>query len=242
MSILSRLTSYASRGLIGAGKALAGYRYGDGWNGLAAIPARTVLDIGACGGELAERELLDAFLQAQVHCFEPHPVSFARLEKVAARHERIHAHHIALGDNEAMVDMQFNPGSPSSSSLRKQTVENVALFPQVAETITTPVSQRRLDDWAAEQGRALEGPLVIKMDVQGFEDRVIAGGQQTLRRAQGIVLEVCLASLYEGQPTFAALHDSLASLGLAFAGTRDQFFGEGGKVIYFDAVFLREGG
>ncbi|ABC63732.1 FkbM family methyltransferase [Erythrobacter litoralis] len=242
MSFLSRLTSYASLGLIGAGKGLAGNRYGDGWNGLAAIPAKTVLDIGACGGELAERELLGAFPQARLHCFEPHPASFARLERVAARHPRIHAHHIALGDSEMMVDMQFNPGSPSSSSLRMQTAENVTLFPQVADTITTPVSQRRLDDWAREQGDALEGPLVVKMDVQGFEDRVIAGGQETLRRADGIVLEVCLAPLYEGQPTFAALHDSLASLGFAFAGTRDQFFGEGGKVIYLDAVFLREGG
>ena len=90
MSIASRIRAYASLGLIGAGKALAGTRYGDGWNGLAAIPARTVLDIGACGGELAERELLATFPNAQVHCFEPHPVSFARLEKVAGKHRRMH--------------------------------------------------------------------------------------------------------------------------------------------------------
>lgn len=239
MSITSRIKAYASLGLIGVGKALEGNRYGDGWNGLAAIPARTVLDIGSCGGELAERELLPTFPGAQVHCFEPHPINFARLEKVAARHPRITAHHVALGDSDTMVDMQFNPGSPSSSSLRRQTAQSVDMFPQLAETVTTPVSQRRLDKWAAEQGGALDGPLVIKMDVQGFEDRVIAGGQETLRRAAGVVLEVCLAPLYEGQPSFAGLHDSLASLGLRFAGTRDQYFGEGGRVIYLDACFLR---
>lgn len=238
--ITGRLRTGTSRLLVGAGQAISGKRHGDGWNGITALGARTVLDIGACGGELAERELLPAFPHAQVHCFEPHPVSFARLEKVAARNRRIHAHHIALGDSEGMVDMQFNPGSPSSSSLLAQTDEGVALFPVLAETVTTPVRQRRLDDWAAEQGGALAGPLVIKMDVQGFEAHVIAGGSNTLAHAAGIVLEVCVSPLYDGQASFAQLHDQLTGLGFHFAGTRDQFFGEQGEVIYLDACFLRD--
>ncbi|UIP08059.1 FkbM family methyltransferase [Erythrobacter sp. SDW2] len=237
--ISGRLQTRASQLLVGAGQAISGKHHGDGWCGMTALGARTVLDIGACGGELAERELLAAFPQARIHCFEPHPVSFARLEKVAARNLRIHAHHIALGDSEGMVDMQFNPNSPSSSSLLTQTEESVALFPALAETVTTPVRQRRLDEWAAEQGVPLPGPLVIKMDVQGFEAHLITGGRETLSQSAGIVLEVCVSPLYQGQASFAELHGLLTDLGFRFAGTRDQFFGQQGEVIYLDACFLR---
>ncbi|MXP32752.1 FkbM family methyltransferase [Parerythrobacter jejuensis] len=228
-----------SRGLIGAGKRLALGRYGDGWNGLKAIDAAMVLDIGSCGGELAERELLDAFPNAQIHCFEPHPVNFARLGATAARHPRIHAHQLALGEIEAEVDMQFNTGSPSSSSLLQQTSDSVDMFPFLAETMQTTVHQKRLDDVMPVIDAEGRGPLVIKMDVQGFEDRVIAGAPKTLARASAVVLEVCLAPLYEGQATFDALYEAMKSHGFRFAGTRDQFFGKDGSVIYLDACFIR---
>lgn len=237
--ITGRLRHEASQFLLGAGQLLSGRYQGDGWNGMTALGARTVLDIGACGGELAERELLAAFPGAQIHCFEPHPVNFARLEKVAKRHGRIHAHHVALGDGEGVVDMQFNPNSPSSSSLLEQTSQSVALFPVLDETITTAVRQQRLDEWAGDQGAALAEPLVIKMDVQGFEAHVIRGGRGTFAKAAGVVLEVSLAPLYKGQPSFAELHSMLGELGFRFVGTRDQFFGSDGQVIYLDACFLR---
>ena len=241
-SIIGHLRLLGGKSLIASGHRLLGVSPGDGWNGLTRLGARTVLDIGACGGELAERELLAAFPDAAIHCFEPHPRNFERLEKVARRHQRVHAYPLALGDTNGIADIQFNPGSPSSSSLLHQTDRNVELFPFLEETQATPVQQCRLDDWAIEAGRVLEGPLVIKMDVQGFEARVIEGGRETFARADGVVLEVSLAQLYEGQPTFEELHAILASLGFRFAGTRDQFFGQQGEVIYLDACFLRERG
>jgi hypothetical protein len=65
------------------------------------------------------------------------------------------------------------------------------------------------------------------------------GGKETLAKAAGVVLEVLLAPLYKGQPSFAELHSLLGELGFRFVGTRDQFFGSDGKVIYLDACFLR---
>lgn len=237
--ITNRLRHEAGLALLRAGAALSGRRHGDGWNGMTALGAQTVLDIGACGGELAEREILAAFPRAQVHCFEPHPVNFARLEKVAARRPRIEAHHVALGDCNGMAEMQFNPNSPSSSSLLEQTAESVALFPFLEETRPTSVRLQRLDDWVAARGGALAAPIVIKMDVQGFEAHVIRGGRETFAKAAGVVLEVSLAPLYDGQPSFAELHGQLGELGFRFSGTRDQYFGADGEVIYLDACFLR---
>ena len=239
-SIVGHLRLLGGQAMVASGQRLMGVAPGDGWNGLTGLGARTVLDIGACGGELAERALLKAFPGAQIHCFEPHPGNFARLEKVARRHPRIQAHPIALGDRNAAIDIRFNPGSPSSSSILRQTERNVELFPFLEEVQPVAIEQRRLDDWAGEGGRILDGPLVVKMDVQGFEARVIEGGMETFARADGVVLEVSQARLYDGQPSFAELHATLYGLGFRFAGTRDQFFGKQGEVIYFDACFVRE--
>ena len=56
------------------------------------------------------------------------------------------------------------------------------------------------------------------------------------------MLEICLERLYEGQPSFAQLHDVMTGLGFDFCGTRDQYFGTGGEVIYLDACFMRRTG
>src|ERR1700694_1538023 len=56
---------------------------------------RCAFDIGAHGGATA-REFLDAFPDAQVHSFEPHPDSFSYLAKVKSA--RLHAHRLAISN------------------------------------------------------------------------------------------------------------------------------------------------
>jgi hypothetical protein len=58
------------------------------------------------------------------------------------------------------------------------------------------------------------------MDVQGFEDRVIAGGLRTLERASVLWVETSFVELYEGQPLFADIHDRLRDLGFEYRGRR----------------------
>ena len=54
-------------------------------------------------------------------------------------------------------------------------------FPQTANSWPEEIEVRRLDDLADEM--SLEPPIVIKVDVQGFEGRVIAGGKETFSGA-----------------------------------------------------------
>jgi hypothetical protein len=55
----------------------------------------------------------------------------------------------------------------------------------------------RLDDIAAH----LAGPLFLKVDVQGAELQVLAGGAETLSRCELVQLEVALLPYNEGAPT-----------------------------------------
>jgi FkbM family methyltransferase len=65
--------------------------------------------------------------------------------------------------------------------------------PRTATTYLT----RTLDEVA----EAFEGPLFLKVDVQGAELKVLAGGLQTLKRSEVVQLEVPFVSYNEGAPT-----------------------------------------
>jgi len=62
----------------------------------------------------------------------------------------------------------------------------------------TLLSTRTLDDVASE----IKGLLFTKIDVQGAEMKVLAGGEKTLARSEVVQLEVAIMPYNAGAPTF----------------------------------------
>jgi hypothetical protein len=52
-------------------------------------------------------------------------------------------------------------------------------------------------------------------------------------------LEVCLDPLYEEQAKFLEIAQLLQEAKFRYAGNLDQVYGEDGRVVFLDAVFLR---
>ncbi len=102
------------------------------------------------------------------------------------------------------------------------------------------VALSTLDAAIAPSMDELADDLLVKLDVQGYEDRVIAGGESVLRRASACIVEVNLDGLYVGQPTFERIAAQLNALGLQYAGNLDQTYGPDGHVVFLDALFLRQ--
>ena len=71
-------------------------------------------------------------------------------------------------------------------------------FPFAIKEKTEVIEVRRLSNVVRELN--LRDPLLLKLDVQGFEDRVIAGGEDVVARAKIIIIEVSFQPLYEGGP------------------------------------------
>src|SRR5206468_6331662 len=83
-------------------------------------------------------------------------------------------------------------------------------------------------------------PLLVKIDVQGVEDRVIAGGQETLRRTAVAIVEMSFETLYEGQPLFDTVYGMMKELGFSYRGNLGQLASpEDGRLLQCDAVFVR---
>jgi len=207
----------------------------DSWRLLANRKFRTVLDIGANEGQFARiaRELWPA---AMIHSFEPLPRVFSSLVSQFEADPSFRGHNIALSDRSGSQNMHCSAFSPSSSLLKMAEVHRIE-WPESASHTDVEVAVVRLDDWAVEQG-PLELPILVKIDVQGFELHVIEGGRQTLSRADVVVLEASFHEFYEGQPLFADVHARMCELGFTYRGNIEQFVSrEKSCVLYADAIF-----
>jgi FkbM family methyltransferase len=195
---------------------------------------RTLLDVGANEGQFA-RTALQAFPRARVHCFEPLPSVQETLGVLAAASAgRLSVEPIALGDKNGEIAFNVTSFSPSSSAL--PLASNSMVKMDLAEATRVPA--RRLDDWAL--GRELEGDIVLKLDVQGYEGSVLRGAVNFLSRARIVIAETCFTPLYEGQATLGELCGILEPLGFryreAFGVIREP---RAGEPLWQDSVFVR---
>ena len=211
----------------------------DSFIGLWRRPIRTVIDCGASQGQFS-RYATRFFPEASFYCFEPLPEPFRMLSTWAAAQERVvRCFPTALGDRTGEGTLHHHVDHSPSSSMLAATEHELALFPQTARQADVTVPITTLDRVLAEEIELLSPEVLLKLDVQGYEDRVLHGASRLLTRTHACLLEVCLDPLYEGQASFETLVRLLAHYGLAYAGNLDQSYGKDGRVMWLDALFLR---
>ena len=207
--------------------------------GLRSRPIQTVIDVGANTGQFA-KNISGFFPNAKLYCFEPLPRPFDALSAWAKTQDgRVVPSKVAIGDNEGEAEMFLHEDHTPSSSLLATTKLNEQYYPFTTGQQRILVRQTTLDAALDELQAELSSEILIKLDVQGYEDRVIAGGSETFATATSCILEVCLDSLYEGQAGFLRLLTMLDSLNYRYVGNLDQAYGEDGHCIFLNAVFLR---
>lgn len=206
---------------------------------LKAYDFRTILDIGANVGRFSVTAHA-VFPKANIFAFEPLPSCFAAVQRAAATIGPVKPYNVALGDVEGAVEMFANDFSPSSSMLpMAQSHKDAFPFTQYGQTVS--VQTRRLDDMAADI--EIVGPMFVKIDVQGFERQVLAGGRETIGRSDVVLLELSFEELYEGQPLFDDIFDEMRGLGFRFRGTMAQMpHPHDGRILDADCFFIRVSG
>jgi FkbM family methyltransferase len=207
--------------------------------GIGGLDVETVIDVGANHGQFAKKAR-ELFPNAIIHCFEPLPVAADALENWAASQTgEIRVHRMAVGAEPGRAMMWHHIDHDPSSSLLPTTSTNDLIFPQTRRRREIEVAITTLDSHFGGELATGLGRLLVKVDVQGFEDRVIAGGRNIFGTAGVAILEICVRPLYGGQPGFSEILRTFKELGLFYIGNLEQIHDAKGQPIYFDAVFAR---
>jgi FkbM family methyltransferase len=196
----------------------------------------TVLDIGANIGQFAE-DIRAALPLAHIYSFEPLKDCYDTL--VAARKDdtRFTALPYALGEKNEETIIHRSSSSPSSS-LRTMSQKHKDLYPHTKGSTDEKILVRRLDDVSELKGD-IKKEILVKIDTQGYEDKVIAGGTEFIKKAKVLIIETAYVSLYEGQPLFADIYKQVTVLGFSYKGALHQKFDSNGGVLYEDSLFVR---
>ena len=83
-------------------------------------------------------------------------------------------------------------------------------------------------------------PVLLKVDVQGYEGHVLRGAEKTLRRVDYVILEASFRPMYEGELLFLDLVKLLDSYGFSFSRPVGWLADRNtGEYLQMDALFVR---
>jgi FkbM family methyltransferase len=199
-----------------------------------------VLDVGANSGQYAAGLRAHGYA-GRIVSFEPLAAAHARLTAAARGdpHWSI-APRMALGDADGTVDLHVAANSFSSSILDMLPAHERAA-PGSGYVASETVPLKRLDDMA-DGFLAGARRVLLKIDTQGYEDRVLAGAAVLLGKLTAIQTELSLVPLYAGQPLFDDMRQKIEALGFElFAVFSGYVHEQTGQTLQLDGFFLRRG-
>ena len=170
-----------------------------------------IIDVGANEGQFSSSASI-FFPSARIDAFEPIPEFFDVLIKNTKSIERITAHRFAIGNDDSPIKFYVNAESQSSSALQTSNLR-LDIFPDAYAKEEIIVEQKTLDSF---YNNKIQGKnTLLKIDVQGLEEKVLAGSSQILQKIRYVLLEASVNPMYEGELTIPEMISFAENLGLS---------------------------
>lgn len=197
-----------------------------------------VFDVGANTGQFA-RELRSLGYAGRIVSFEPLTAEHIKLGEAAGGDPLWTVHdRCAIGeqDGECKINIAGNSGS---SSVLPMLESHLSAAPGSAYVDVEKVPVCRLDTAAPPYLEKSQKPF-LKIDTQGYEWHVLDGAAEILPRIAGVLCELSLIPLYEGQhlwlDVIKRLEDEGFTVWTKFGGFTDKRYG---RTLQVDALFFR---
>lgn len=196
-----------------------------------------VFDIGANIGQFS-CELRTYGYKGKIISFEPLPQAYATLCKQALKDSNWVVHQrCAVGAEAGQIEINV-AGNSVSSSVLPMLKKHEQSAPQSKYTHKEMVPLITLDE-VFDSYCDLSDNVFLKIDTQGYEWAVLAGAKKALSKSKGVLLELSLVPLYEGQKLWRDLVDYLMlsehHLYAIQTGFTDQVTGE---TLQVDGLFF----
>jgi FkbM family methyltransferase len=200
------------------------------------VNPKTVIDVGANVGQfaIAAHKLFKNVNVISVEANQDAIESFKRNIKNISKIDIISS---AAGDYDGSAEFFINSDSQVSSLLELGNIRS-ALFPKSTVILSKVVPISKLDNLLSNS--ILNEPILLKLDVQGAEEKVLLGADLTLQRVKWVLIEFGFFDLYKGEPSFDAIYKMMIGHGFIFKGVMNVHLSpDGSKIIEMDALFSK---
>ena len=197
-----------------------------------------VLDIGANKGQFAS-EIRSVGYKGQIVSFEPLSDAHHKITQAAKRDEHWIVHQRgAIGDFNGEIEINIS-GNSVSSSVLPMTNAHSSAAQNSAYIGSEKVPIARLDS-VAPKYISSTNRIFIKIDTQGFEWQVLDGASETLKNAQGVLCEISLVPLYDGQRLWMDMLQRFENEGFTLWSIQKGFTDpRDGRSLQVNAIFFR---
>lgn len=201
---------------------------------LKSISADLVLDIGANCGQFA---LIVRMMHRSipVKSYEPLPDAAATYRRVHRGTELFELYEVAVGDENGNANLHISARADSSSMLPIAELQE-KLFPNTGEVGTISVKMVTLDSLKSHWDGADDA--LLKIDVQGFELKVLQGAVLALARCKYVYVECSEMPLYTGQAIRSEVTAFLRDNGFVELQSYNASM-SAGKLVQADYLFVR---
>lgn len=199
----------------------------------------TVIDVGANTGQFATMLFTSGF-KGKVISFEPLPDAYTILKKQSRNNPNwFIAERCALGNKNYIAYLNVS-GNSLSSSILPMLSKHLNAAPESKYVKRIKVKVVRLDD-IIKKYVSIENQIFLKIDTQGYEDKVLEGGRNLLTRVIGLQLELSLVPLYKDQLLYDEMVLKIRKLGFDLFGIFPGFIDKtNGKLLQVDGIFFKE--
>jgi FkbM family methyltransferase len=198
-----------------------------------------LFDIGANKGQFSSYLRMFGY-EGKIVSFEPLSDAHKILEKTAHTDGKWIVHdRTAIGDFDGKININIS-GNSQSSSILPMLDTHTSVAEKSAYIGTEEVSISRLDTLLPFYISTKER-LFLKIDTQGFEWNVLDGAESTLKKAHGILCELSLVPLYDGQKLWLDVIHRLEQEGFTLWSIKKGFSDpRNGQTLQLDATFFRD--
>ena len=197
-----------------------------------------ILDVGANEGQFV-KELRFYGYRDKVLSFEPLLEAHEKLIEFSKDDNDWEIFRpIALGNKNIKNIINISKNSVSSSILN-MSEEHIANSPDSRFISKQSIEEIKLDDIFNEL-KIENKNLFLKIDTQGYEFQVLEGAQKNLHLFKGILVEVSLTELYEGQKPWLEIINLIQSHGFKLWSVDRGFTNKNnGKTLQMDLCFFK---
>lgn len=209
------------------------YEYKYSW--IRDMNIKSIIDIGANEGQFAFG-IMKHLPDATIFSFEPLLSPYLKLNS-NSKNTKIKCYNLGIGDKNEIIEINHTKDGDFTSSILDIAEGHKRNFPNWTNTFKEKIEIITLDSFF--NSNEIDENIYMKIDVQGYEDKVLLGADKSLSRIKFIQMETSYIELYKDQKLFDYFYKYLTNKGFNFCGIVDSIYDKySGQPIYCDTLFI----